>query len=156
MSHSIHRLLPRHFKVLDFVIQGLSAGEIAKALSMERSTVSSIIRSPVFQTELATRRKAINRERDSLQAVEEITARDRAQAILEEALPKAAQKHLDLLGSEDQAIAQRSANAILDKAFGSGGKGPLGQTSSPTSITINADQVQLIQQAISEEKTYST
>lgn len=146
----IKRMLPRHFQILDLTLEGLGRTEIAGALGMTRETVQRVVASPVFQHELARRREKREGLRDQNSVLEEGAAIDRARMILEEALPKAAQTHVGLLDNDDPAIAQRSANSILDRAMGTADK--TGKGGGPQ-ITIHADQVQLLQTAFAESRT---
>ena len=73
--------------------------------------VSIIVRSPIFQHELARRRAEQNDRVDRLEARRRVSARE----VLDEASVQAAQKQVFLLDSENENLAQRSAMDILDR-----------------------------------------
>lgn len=138
VQHEIQRLLPRHYKILTMCLSGLKSRDIALAMDMSEAGISLIVNSPLFQDELAKRRdKQIKRDEE----VESHGALD----ILERAAISAAQKHVDLLGSESDRIAQISANAILDRVIQR--KGDDGQV-----IQLDKGIINLLQVTINELK----
>jgi len=110
MQHELQRLLPRHYEVMRLCLLGYMAKDIALTLNLSPVGVGLIINSPLFQDELARRRDSKIKKEDD---IETITAID----ILEKAAPTAAQKHIDLLSSKSERVAQASANTILDKVL---------------------------------------
>ena len=111
MSSQLQRLLPRHQRVIDLCLEGLSGVEMAKRMGMTPVGISFIVNSPIFQTELSRRRDNMSKSHDHAVGVEVI----KAKRVLEGAAVEAAEKHVGLLGCDDDAIAQRSASEILNR-----------------------------------------
>jgi hypothetical protein len=113
-EHVIARLLPRHYLILDLILDGnLTLSQMAEEAGVSRRSIQLLRKSPAFQHELAMRRKKRNDMTDELGALETV---DRARAILEESSETAARKIVKLVGSPDDAIALRSAADLLDRA----------------------------------------
>jgi len=141
--HKVQRMLPRHFQILDMVMAGHSNEVIAKTIEVHRDTVGYITRSPLFQAELARRRKEDN--------TEEILGMDRdaiigkARSILEQSVEAAAEKHVELLDTEDPALQMRAASQILDRVFGKAE-----EKSVRPVVSLSAENVQLLIIAMKE------
>jgi len=139
---TLQRLLPRHFRILELCLEGFSKKDIAGAIGMTPQAISLITNSPLFQDELARRRAERNIEADDRSVGGVVESR----RLLEEASAAAAQTAIDLLGSEDERVQLSSANSILDRVFNKEeGAGPSG-------LTINVDQLKVLQIAIQESK----
>lgn len=144
MGNSINRLLPRHFKILDLALQGLSRTQIASEMEMSPVGVGLILNSPKFQDELARRRTEIDKKSDEGLATNLANAKE----ILSNAAEDAAQVHVDLLNSEDDRVKQFSANQVLDRVglarAEKGGGGDFNVA------VINAESLQVLQVALKE------
>lgn len=143
-SNGLQKLIPRHFKILDRYLEGVSQVDIAKELGMHAVSVGLIVRSPVFQNELAKRRS----ERDQEDKVLRQTNLVQAKSILENGASKAAEVQVNLLGSEDERVQLASSNSILDRVFGDE-KGPV-----QGSVVINTESVQLLNLAVQESRAF--
>lgn len=111
-QNELKRLLPRHYEIMRMCLSGLRAKDIATALKppMTPIGVSLVINSPLFQDGLA-------REREGQFKADSVARTEDAMDILEEAASDAANKHVALLDSKNERIAQASANAILDRVL---------------------------------------
>lgn len=146
MSNEIQRIMPHHFRIMELDLAGLGRKEIAAQVGMSEAGVGNILKSPIYQDEVARRRKDQFREETDA-AVQEVRQGTRtAMQKLEDAADKAADTQIGLLDSDDESIQHRTAKDILDRVYGSGDQG------GTTNITIDAENVQLIQQALSEDK----
>jgi len=109
MSFSLQKLNPRHYKILDLAISGLSPIEISKHLSMTPTQINNILRSPSFQHQFAIRRQT----RENIQ---DTTETDTVKDFLRENAQKAASKLVSSIDSIDEKIAIKSASEILDRS----------------------------------------
>jgi hypothetical protein len=64
MSYQIKRLLPRHEKIMDLLMVGLSQKEVARRLMLSLRCVSYVVNSRVFQDALAERRWMMEQEQN--------------------------------------------------------------------------------------------
>jgi hypothetical protein len=140
--HQIKRLLPRHHRIVELCLQGLSQKAIADELKMSTVGIQLIVNAPMFQDQLARRRKQRNRAEDDGAA----RASEKAQDVLIGAAVRAAEKHETLLESEDERVAQGSANSILDRV----GLGRVDRGVSTPTIVLEAEKVELLQIALQE------
>ena len=113
MNHiTLKTLNNRHHAILQACLEGLTNKSICEKFSMKPAQVSVIVNSPNFQHELALRRdKVIEKHTDNVASIQEETA-----SILRQSTKRAAQKLVDLVGSENEATARQSANDLLDRA----------------------------------------
>ena len=145
MKTDLQRLLPRHFKIIDLCLAGLSRKQIADEVGLTTQAVSNITNSPLFQDEIARRRKKLEKEVDQ----EVVDGLKEARDLIIQNAKKAAQVHVDLLEEEDPRIRQASASAILQKAFG----GSVGDDSKKEGgVVIKPEQAQVLVLAIQETK----
>ena len=133
MPHELQRLQARHQKILDLSLDGFSRTQIAELVGMSPTSVGLILRAPLFQEEYSRRKEAQDAQDGEDRSVHRIRARD----TLESASQLAAQKHVELLDSQDESIQLRSAKEILDRAWGKESEGK-------PSITVSADQINLL------------
>lgn len=110
-KHQLKQLSPKHYRMLEMTLQGMGRAEIAREMDVTPQCVSLVVNSPVFQQQLSRRRERRERAEDQGSGI----AAARAREVLDNAAEQAAEKHVALLGSEDDAIAQRSASEILDR-----------------------------------------
>ena len=102
---------PRHHRMLDLFLKGWTVGAVAKELNMTNKGVSIVFNSPTFQHQLAIRRMKLEAKLD-----------DKLSATHEDVNNKLKQRALDaanrigmLVDSDDEGIALRSAQDILDR-----------------------------------------
>ncbi len=143
MSHQLHRLHPRHYRILDLVLAGMRCKDIAATVGVTPRTVSNVLGSAVFKAELARRRERIEREKDQA-TVDQIEQVARAMAI---AAIDAAQTHIDVVrdDTENVRVRQTSATAILDRV--GIGKGGL-QGQGTEAVKVSDDHVELLIESI--------
>ena len=134
--NELQRLLPRHFKIMQLCLTGLNRKDIALALGMSPEGVGLIINSPLFQDELASKRVKADAEAQELEHIGALT-------ILENSANAAAQKHVDLLNSESDRVAQISATAILDRVMEK-------KVIAARGVKLDAEVVNLLQITINE------
>jgi len=150
-SHQIQRMLPRHFKMVDLHVAGLTNRAVAEILGCTPTSVGMILRSPIVKKEVERR---IAEERDSPNGtiVQEIEAADnRARRIIEDNAPLAAQTMVDLMDSEDDSVKFRSSGSILDRAIGRPDSQNAGD-GLQLKIEISAPDAQLLMIALKESK----
>lgn len=142
-NQGIVRMLPRHFKILEFVLAGHDSDIIAKVVEMDKGSVNMVIRSPIFQAELARRRRE-SRE-DELLTLDRRATISKAQSLLEQATVGAVTKIEDLMyNGKNEAIQLRSAQDILDRALSAGDK------AGSLTVNVTAETIQLLTLALKE------
>ena len=134
-SQSVTKLTPRHYKILDYCIAGLTAKQIAKELSMTPAHVSIIVNSPSFQHQFALRRSAL----EDVQLEHEASHIDDVKNTLQEGAIAAAQKLVGSISSKNEGIALKSATEILDRTGYPKELKSSGESSGTTVIINNAD-----------------
>ena len=112
MLAQIESLTPRHFKILDYAIEGRTSQDIAKTLGMHFTQVSKIMNSSCFVHQLAIRRKSYEQMHDTKLVDEE----DEVMKSLKHAARDAASKIVNKMESEDEKISLRAAESVLDRA----------------------------------------
>ena len=109
---SITKLTPRHLKIVDYCIEGLTPKVIAEKLSMTPRQVGIIISSGSFQHQLSIRRSSFEENIDNKLAETEIQAAD----IIKKAAARAATRLSLGIGSSNETSAIRCAESILDRS----------------------------------------
>lgn len=137
----LEKLLPRHYAILELCLAGMDKKAIAEKLEITPQTVYNVTNSPLFQDELARRKKSVEAKQDSLLA----STPARAKAVLDQNAVRAAERLSQLVQSADEGIAHRSSVAILDKVLGS-------DQSKIRPITINVEQLENLQVALLESR----
>lgn len=118
MGNSIQRLLPRHHGLLRLCLTGMySNSQMASMLGYTPEGIRNVIDSPLFQDELARRRKA-------LETTEATAVRDgitQARDLLNQTAVSAVEKMEEVMAtSGDQKIQLDAADKILKYAIGKG------------------------------------
>lgn len=149
---SIEKLTPRHYKILDFCVAGLTRKDIAAKLGMSAPQVGIVISSPSFQHQFALRRKEIE---DTLteHAATEI---DEVKAVLQRNARTAADRLISGMDSGDEKIILKSAVEILDrtgypkeqKVTSDGNTGP--------QIFINTGDMNLLKESLQLDSEITT
>ncbi len=103
---------PRHFKILDYTIEGWTVPRIAEQLSMSRVQVSLVVNSPTFRHEYAIRRSIYEEQRNN----EVIKEEDTVTQTLKDGAIEAAKKLVVHIDSPDDSISVRSCAEVLDRA----------------------------------------
>lgn len=143
MERSIKTLMPRHFKILDYLIDGWTAKMIGEKLGMGQSQLSVVINSPSFKHQLAMRRQLYEETKAEKQVEEE----DGVMDILKKSARDAANKLKMSIKSTDEKIAVRASSEILDRA-GYGkviNSGPANQNIGPVLILSGKDANRIIE-----------
>ena len=142
----IQELNPRHHKILDYCIAGLTNKQIAEKLNMSDRQVCIIIKAQSFQHELAIRRSAFQQDLDEKLATQE----DEAANHLKQNAFKAAKVLSGCLNSPSDHIKLRSAESILDRT-GHQKATPQKQQDDKTIINISRDDLLLLQETLEME-----
>ena len=109
---SVIKLTPRHLKIVDYCIEGLTPKDIASKLLMSSRQVGIIINSASFQHQLSIRRSSFEKDIDEKLAETEVHAAD----ILKSAAITAAKRVVLGMGSQNEGLAIRAAESILDRS----------------------------------------
>ena len=150
-KQQIQRMLPRHFKMVDLHVAGLTNRAIAEILGCTPTSVSIVLRSPIVKKEVQIR---LYESRDNPKGTihQEIEAADdRARNLIVESAPNAAAVLVDLLDADDDSVKLRASGSILDRAIGK----PESQNASGEAqlrIEINSKDATLIMIALKESK----
>lgn len=145
MSRELNQLSQKHFAMVEAALAGNSNRDIAAAFGLTESSVSLILRSPLFQDELARRRATQQRATDQLTA----STLNESKRALEASALKAANVHIDLLESCDAKVRQTSATEILKRTHDN--KFLIGQNGMPTvNINLGPDALLNLQIALKE------
>lgn len=140
----VQRLLPRHHRIIDLHLQGLSAKDIAQETGLKKRQVLNIINSPVFQSQLSLRRSKIEDQ------VEEtiLKAQDDVLETLKKNTLSAVNRLVEISGSDNEAVARQAANDILDR----GGYPKTSRQENDVSQTLILEdkQAQVIAEALKE------
>ncbi len=146
-KHSVEKLNPRHYKILDYCIAGLTNRQIADKLGMGRIQVGIVVASPSFQHQFALRRQ----QEEKTQSEFEATKIDEVKEVLQKNAKDAADKLIGGMTSQDEKIVLKSATEILDrtgypkeqKVIG----GPVG-----AQILINSADMVLLKESLELDK----
>ena len=112
MRYEIKRLLPRHHKMVELMLQGWSRKDIAGEMKMTPRAISLISGSSIFQDELSRRRRERHRAMD--QALEVSTVR--AQAVFARKARDAVDVQIKLLQADNPRVRLAASKAILDRS----------------------------------------
>jgi len=141
----LKRLLSRHYKIIDLILEGKSRKEIAEICNITPAGAGNVMNAPLVQEEIARRRLSMNKAHDEAVAVSVSQARD----LLETAAVDAAQTHISLLEDDDSRVRQASATAILDRV----GLGRVDQNKGVDVQVLNVEQLQVLNLALEEERS---
>lgn len=143
-SSSIAKMTPRHYKILDYSIAGLTRSQIAKELGMSFAQVGIIINSPSFQHQFAIRRQKTETTQDEQCA----TNIDEVKEVLQQSAKSAADKLISGITSTDEKIALKSAVEILDRTGYPKEQKMTGDASANTQILINAVDLTTLKESL--------
>ena len=144
---AMEQLTPRHFMIMDLIIQGCKTGDIAKRLGLAHAYICTIVGDASFQHRLAMRREKFTEKLDERVINTVIEAGD----ALKENAKRAADKLVMLLDTGTPGIQKAAASDILDRV----GLGK--QTQSLTSVSskvviIDEKSATIIENLLTEEK----
>lgn len=147
-THQIQRMLPRHFKMMELTLAGMTQVAIAEMLGCTRQCVGIVQRSPIFRKELQQKQKDMNSE-----GVKDVVVKfaEQAQKVLEDNSKKAAMCQVDLLDADDDSVRLRASSSILDRALGKP-EGQLTASGPNIKVEIHANVAQLLMTALTESK----
>ena len=144
----ITSLTPRHNKIIDYCIEGLTPKQISEKLHMSARQVGIIINSGSFQHQLSIRRSNYNEDHDEKLAESEVQS---ASDILQQHAAAAAKRLTTGLLSNSENIALRSAESILDRT----GTVKITRQESDDKpiINISREDLQLLKETLELEKS---
>ena len=111
----IHRLLPRHFKILEMRLAGCSNKEIAESVNCTPQNIHIVCRSPLFIAEF---NRKLQDQIDYGISLDREAFVGKAQSMLNVASLQAAETQVDLMESDDDSVRLRASGSILDRALG--------------------------------------
>ena len=142
---SIESLNPRHYRILELCLRGWTNKQIAEHLNMNSVSISYIVRSPNFQHELAIRRSMC----DEIVNQQVANHTDEITKEIEEAAREAVKRLRGGIASDNEAIAVRSSDSILDRA----GYGKIQKIESRNlSVVLTAEDAARIVETIDMDK----
>jgi len=148
---NIQQLNQSHLAMIELVLDGHSQLQVAQRLALHPSTVSMVLSSPLFQSELSRRRAERNKISDEVSGVR----RANALRTLEENLERAADVQVGLLLDEDAKVRQKAVDSIFDRCFGRGGVQPsldAAKEVGEKGLIVNVQVVQNISNTLREVK----
>lgn len=113
-AHELQRLNQTHHAMIECCLVGMTRTQIAEAFERSEVGVGLILQSPLFQQELARRRKTHQQTNDQANASVLAQAKD----IIERNATKAANTVVSLLDSQDESVRGKHAENLLDRVFG--------------------------------------
>ena len=147
-GYEIQRMLPRHFKILQLRLAGLTNKAIAEMVDCSPEMVGIVIRSPLFQAEY--QRQLKNQNNNEIE--EEVQSfAGKTRSILEQASEKAANTQIDCLDSEDDSVRLRASGSILDRVLGKA-EGSEASGGPQVNIEIQSADAKLLIVALHESK----
>lgn len=147
-NYQVKKLLPRHYRILELRLAGLSNKAIAESVDCTPQTVGIVSRSPLFRAEYQRRLASQTQNR----VVEEADAfASLARSTLEQNAERAAQTQVDLLESEDDSVRLRSSGSILDRVLGKP-EGTQASDGPSIKVEIQTKDAQLLILALRESK----
>lgn len=145
MANIIQQLNPRHYKILEFVLTGLTNKQIAERLDVSPQMISIVINSPSFQHEVVLRREKI----ESMQNQQIVESDKNVVDAIKEGTRNAVDKLLSSINSPDENIAIRASVEILDR----GGFPKVSKIESKNlTVVMDADMLKLLQETIVMDK----
>jgi hypothetical protein len=146
---TIQKMTPRHYRILDLYIQGLTINEIAEVVGMTRPSVSVITNAPCFQHEAAIRRKAFEEDIDEKLAEKTSEARE----ILQKSAGQAAKVLCTMLSDKgaSRSIRLKSAESILDRTGHA--KQQRVDSENNTIVNMKREDLELLNETLALEKS---
>lgn len=141
--YEVSRMLPRHHEIVKRCLLGMSNVAIANELGMSNRSISLITNSPLFQQELARRRKLVESEETKIIS----GGVKQARQILDDNSALAAQTQVDLMSSNEERVKSSAAKDILDRTIGSKVDG--GQA---VGVVIDASALELVKETFNQVK----
>lgn len=110
----LKKLMPRHLKVIDFILEGLTLGVIAQKVGLSVVQLKNIRNSPTFQYELSLRQSNFNSLHDQTLVTKQLES---AEDIIQKNQVIAAQTLQDILASadSDNTTKIKVAESFLDR-----------------------------------------
>jgi len=146
MEH-MEQLTPRAAQIMDLAIQGLGSGDIAKRLELTQPYVCVIMGAGNFQHQLAIRREKLENRIDDKVANATVEAGD----VLKDASIQAARKLVALVENDNNPIALRASESVLDRV-GVSKKTDGGARMTQQVVIIDDKTARMVQETLEMEK----
>jgi len=141
----VKMLKHEHMRMVDLILDGHSQAEIAREMEYAPNTVSLIVNQPLFQNELAVRRK----QRQKVLDLASMQPRDQAAEILYDALPAAAHELQRIaLGGDNDKVRLAGIKEIFDRTYG---KSIERSVSVTANLSINTDKLKELESILDED-----
>ena len=139
-----HRLLPRHYQIMDLRLAGKNCREITRITGVSYRQVVNIVNTPQFQNALALRRDTIE------DTVKEDIIRSESEVLTEikKATLDAVHRLVELVDDENVAVARQAANDILDR--GGYPKVSRQENQEERTLVVDEEQAKLLKKALQE------
>lgn len=145
MANIIQQLNPRHYKILEFVLAGVTNKQIAERLNVSPQMISIVINSPSFQHEVSLRREKI----DSMKNQRLVESDQEVVDAIKQGTRDAVRRLLSSIGSTDENVAIRASVEILDR----GGFPKVSKIESKNlTVVMDADMLKLLQETVKLDK----
>lgn len=145
MANIIQQLNPRHYKILEFVLTGLTNKQIAERLDVSPQMISIVINSPSFQHEVALRREKLDAMKNQRIVESDMEVVD----AIKEGTRAAVKTLISSINSTDENIAIRASVEILDR----GGFPKVSKIESKNlTVVMDADMLKVLQETIKLDK----
>ena len=150
-KHQLQRLLPRHFKMIELHLAGLTNRAIAETLDCTAQSVGIVLNSPIVRKEV--QQKMTDKSHGSI--AETVEAHDsKVVQILEKSSERAAYTLQELMEhSDDDSIKLRASTSILDRVIGKPDSKNAGE-GVQLKIEIDAKHATLLMLALNESKEF--
>lgn len=142
MGHELQALSARHHSMVGDAIAGMTRKDIAEKYGMTPEGVGGIMKSPIFQDEVARRREKVHGAQEEQIAISTQDIRSK----LNQASERAADTMIGLMDAPTPEMRFKSSQYVLDRVLGK--EAPAGPATGM--ITIQADQLQILLVAMKE------
>lgn len=151
--HQLQKLNHMHMTMVQLVLDGWSAKEIADSTGRSYIGVQHILATPLFQAEVARRRKELNQLADDHSQ----QVRTKANKILEDSLIECSNKQVELTNSLDERVRQSAISEVFDlMGWKDKKKDEVTQASAQIKVTIGAGALLNLQIALNESNPEDT
>lgn len=144
----LQKLSEQHHAMVDAVLVGMDAGQIAAGTGRSIVGVRNILASPLFGQELARRREEQRRRQDETS----INIKVKALGVLENSAVKAAEKQVALLDSVDERVVQTAVTNIFDRLWPKDNSKNAGGDNVGVKVVLGPEAIINLQQVLRELK----
>ena len=115
--YNLKSLNPRHYKIIELTLRGLTVGQIATELSMTTQAITIVTHSPNFQHEYAMQKTIVDSKKHDDIATEhsDVAPEEVVNSKLREATLIAVDKLTEAMESDDESLALKATLETLDR-----------------------------------------